>query len=95
LEADLFRSTKARIKEEGLGAGWAVRRQVRSAMTVVRYADDFVVIRRDIVEKAKIIISDWLAEMGLELKPSKTKVSHTIENLDGKTGFNFFGCEIN
>ena len=88
MEADLFRSTKARIKEEGLGAGWAVRRQVS-------YADDFVVIRRDIVEKAKIIISDWLAEMGLELKPSKTKVSHTIENLDGKTGFNFFGCEIN
>jgi RNA-directed DNA polymerase len=65
-------------------------------MTIIRYADDFVVIHRDkdIVEKAKEVISDWLAEMGLELKPSKTRIAHTIENLDGKAGFDFLGCEV-
>ena len=49
-------------------------------MAIIRYADDFVVIHRDkdIVEKAKEVIFDWLAEIGLELKPSKTRITHTI-----------------
>jgi RNA-directed DNA polymerase len=65
-------------------------------MSIIRYADDFVFIHRDkdIVEKAQTVISDWLAEVGLELKPSKTRIAHTIENLDGKAGFDFLGCEI-
>ena len=65
-------------------------------MSIIRYADDFVVIHRDkdIVEKAQTVISDWLAEVGLELKPSKTRIAHTIENLDGKAGLDFLGCEI-
>jgi RNA-directed DNA polymerase len=32
--------------------------------------------------------------MGLELKPSKTKISHTLENYEGNTGFNFLGFHI-
>lgn len=32
--------------------------------------------------------------MGLELKPSKTRICHTLENLDGKVGFDFLGFEI-
>lgn len=48
--------------------------------TVVRYADDFVVLDEDpqIIQRAKDIITQWLTNMGLELKPSKTKVSHTL-----------------
>ena len=89
LEDDLHRSYKART-------GYRGTRDARRAMTIIRYADDFVVIHRDkdIVEKAKEVISDWLAEIGLELKPSKTRIAHTIENLDGKAGFDFLGCEV-
>ncbi len=32
--------------------------------------------------------------MGLELKPSKTKISHTLETHDGNTGFDFLGFNI-
>ena len=95
LEEDLLQSAKARVKREGLPQVVG-RRDARKAMAIIRYADDFVVIHRDkdIVEKAKEVIFDWLAEMGLELKPSKTRIAHTIENLDGKAGFDFLGCEI-
>ncbi|MEB3883392.1 reverse transcriptase/maturase family protein, partial [Lyngbya sp. CCY1209] len=42
--------------------------------TVVRYADDFVVISqsRKIIEQCKIAISEWLKPIGLQLKPEKT-----------------------
>ena len=47
---------------------------------VIRYADDFVVLHPDltIIERAQQIASDWLAGMGLELKPSKTRITHTL-----------------
>lgn len=32
--------------------------------------------------------------MGLELKPSKTGICHTLENIDGRAGFDFLGFEI-
>ncbi len=95
LEEDLLQSAKARVEREELPQVVG-RRDARKAMAIIRYADDFVVIHRDkdIVEKAKEVISDWLAEMGLEFKPSKTRIAHTIENLDGQAGFDFLGCEI-
>src|SRR5438270_7134890 len=39
--------------------------------TVVRYADDFVVLDEDLetIQQAKEIIGEWLKGMGLELKP--------------------------
>nr|WP_082113546.1 reverse transcriptase domain-containing protein [Limnospira indica] len=44
--------------------------------TVVRYADDFVVISPslDIIEQCKTAISEWLKPVGLEIKPEKTRV---------------------
>jgi RNA-directed DNA polymerase len=64
--------------------------------TVVRYADDFVVLDEDpqVIQQAKDIITGWLKDMGLELKPSKTKVSHTLEEYEGNVGFHFLGFEI-
>jgi len=43
--------------------------------TIVRYADDFVALHPDrtTIEKIKEIANQWLADMGLELKPSKTR----------------------
>lgn len=63
---------------------------------VIRYADDFVVIDEDlsVVQTAKEFITEWLKELGLELKPSKTKITHTLNEYDGNVGFDFLGFHI-
>ena len=63
---------------------------------IIRYADDFVILHEDlkVVQKCQEIISYWLQDMGLELKPSKTHISHTLLEHNGKTGFNFLGFNI-
>jgi RNA-directed DNA polymerase len=57
---------------------------------LVRYADDFVVLSPNLaqIEKAKAVAEGTLREMGLELKPSKTRVIHT------KEGFDFLGFNV-
>ncbi len=63
-------------------------------LSVIRYADDFVVIHEDrnILLKAKTYISEWLKRIGLELKPEKTRLCHTYNSCEGtKAGFNFLG----
>jgi RNA-directed DNA polymerase len=64
--------------------------------TVVRYADDFVVLDEDleIIQQAKEIISEWLKGMGLELKPSKTRITHTLQEYQGAVGFDFLGWTV-
>ena len=63
---------------------------------VVRYADDFVVLHRDraVIEEIQQIANHWLAEMGLELKPSKTRITHTLIEHEGTIGFDFLGFHI-
>ena len=48
---------------------------IRWRPLVVRYADDFVVLHESLayVERSRDVATRWLAEMGLELKPSKTR----------------------
>jgi RNA-directed DNA polymerase len=60
---------------------------------VIRYADDFVILHRDLeaLKKAKAIAEQWLAGMGLELKSTKTRITHTLEEYDGNVGFDFLG----
>jgi len=61
--------------------------------TLVRYADEFVVVcrtRRD-CEQAEARIRVILARLGLELHPEKTR---RIELHDGKAGFDFLGCHL-
>ena len=68
----------------------------RKALSLIRYADDFVIIHEDlnVVKKCQEIIADWLSDMGLELKPSKTKLTHTLDEIDGNIGFEFLGFHI-
>jgi RNA-directed DNA polymerase len=68
----------------------------RAPPNVIRYADDFVVLheRPEVVEECQQLISEWLRPMGLELKPSKTRITHTLEAVDGKPGFDFLGFTI-
>lgn len=63
---------------------------------LIRYADDFVILHKDIevIQKCQQAITQWLSDMGLELKPSKTKISHTLYKYEGKAGFDFLGFTI-
>lgn len=62
----------------------------------IRYADDFVVLHEDIniIQKCKQVIAEWLDDMGLELKPSKTRISHTFHKYEDNVGFNFLGFYV-
>ncbi|PNW59936.1 UNVERIFIED_CONTAM: group II intron reverse transcriptase/maturase [Euhalothece sp. KZN 001] len=69
----------------------------RKAVSVIRYADDFVILHESlaVVQRCKEVVSNWLLNMGLELKPSKTRIAHTLENYENeKAGFDFLGFNI-
>jgi RNA-directed DNA polymerase len=63
---------------------------------VIRYADDVVILHDDptIIEQCKEATAEWLKEMGLELKSSKTRITHTLDVAEGKPGFDFLGFNI-
>ncbi|WP_413161139.1 group II intron reverse transcriptase/maturase [Capilliphycus salinus ALCB114379] len=74
-----------------------VRQINRQNLSLIRYADDFVILHQDItvVQRCKEIISEWLNDMGLELKPSKTRLAHTLNSYgQEQPGFNFLGFNI-
>ncbi len=79
--------------ENGVHLSKSLRRQ---AISLIRYADDFVILHHEleVIEECQEIIKEWLAEMGLELKPSKTKISHTLNLHNGNVGFDFLGFNI-
>jgi RNA-directed DNA polymerase len=73
------------------------KRVNRENLTVIRYADDFVILHKEltVVQRCQNIISEWLLDMGLELKPSKTRLGHTLERYEQQEpGFNFLGFNI-
>jgi len=73
------------------------KKQNRSALSLIRYADDFVIIHEDInvVLRAKAVIEGFLKDISLELKPSKTRICHTFEEYEGEQpGFDFLGFNI-
>jgi len=67
--------------------GWERR---PGPFTVIRYADDFVVLAetRENAEQARIKLQEWLKERGLELSEEKTRITHLSE------GFDFLGFNI-
>ncbi|NEO96943.1 MAG: hypothetical protein F6K56_45375, partial [Moorea sp. SIO3G5] len=72
------------------------RRDKVASLTIVRYADDLVVLHKQkwIVESAREKLSLWLGELGLELKPEKTRIGHTTNPVEGKVGFDFLGFNV-
>ena len=61
--------------------------------TLVRYADDFVVMcdTAEACEEAERVVRAILDELGLELHPEKTR---RVELTLGKEGFDFLGCHL-
>ncbi|WP_233221152.1 reverse transcriptase domain-containing protein [Chlorogloea sp. CCALA 695] len=56
------------------------KRDKRKSLTFIRYADDFVLLHQDksVVTRCREIISEWLLGTGLQLKPEKTRLTHTL-----------------
>ena len=71
-------------------------KQIKGA-SLIRYADDFVIFHKNLetLKQCQKIISEWLTQLDLALKPSKTRIAHTLYELnDEKPGFNFLGFNI-
>ena len=69
------------------------------SLAVIRYADDLVILHKDlaVVQRCRDILSEWLEDMGLKLNPSKTRIAHTLHpelSEDGEAGFDFLGYHI-
>ncbi|BAZ18976.1 reverse transcriptase (plasmid) [Calothrix sp. NIES-4071] len=82
---------KGTIQQKGKYSGY------QPGATLIRYADDFVILHEDItvVTRCQEIIEEWLNDYGLELKPSKTRLTHTLSTFEGqKPGFDFLGFNI-
>ncbi|AKV68992.1 reverse transcriptase domain-containing protein [Microcystis panniformis] len=60
------------------------KKRDRNQAFLIRYADDFVVISPslEIIEQCQTAISEWLKPIGLELKPEKTRVCHTLKPIE-------------
>lgn len=65
-------------------------------LCVCVYADDFVILHKslEVILKCKSVVENWLQGLSLELKPSKTRISHTLTPYEGNVGFDFLGFNI-
>jgi RNA-directed DNA polymerase len=63
---------------------------------LVRYADDFAVVCRDLegIMTAQVVVEQWLTGMGLHLSPTKTRITHTLDPYQGAVGLDFLGFTI-
>jgi len=63
---------------------------------LLRYADDFIVLCRDQegITAAQAVVERWLADMGLHLSPTKTRITHTCTPVAGNVGLDFLGFAI-
>ncbi len=73
------------------------KRDKRNSISLIRYADDLVILHEseEAIHRCYQVIAEWLKVMGLELKPSKTRIAHTLESYRGEEkGFDFLGFHI-
>jgi RNA-directed DNA polymerase len=63
---------------------------------IIRYADDFVILYHNLemLKMLKRETESWLAEIGLRLKPAKTRITHTLNPYEDHIGFDFLGFEV-
>jgi RNA-directed DNA polymerase len=81
---------------EEVAAGSKASLYGRELPLLVRYGDDFVILHVDIQELqlAEKRVKRWLATLGLQLQRQKTRISHTLNPLQGEAGFDFLGFNI-
>lgn len=110
LEGDVFTPTEAGTPQGGvispLLANIALhgmeevaaqrKRKNDEKALLIRYADDFVILysnREGLLQAAKRV-EQWLKDMGLDLNPKKTKITHTLTRYEGNVGFDFLGFTV-
>jgi len=104
MEADTFTPTTAGTPQGGTvspllalialhGMDEAVT-QVYPAARVIAYADDCLVLHpdRSVLDHCQQLLTAWLAEIGLTLNVSKTRISHTLAG--DQPGLDFLGFHI-
>ncbi len=66
------------------------------SLSLIRYADDFVIMHKSltVIQETKILIENWLNDIGLELSLKKTKITHTLNEYEGNVGFDFLGFNV-
>jgi RNA-directed DNA polymerase len=64
------------------------------SFSFIRYPDDFVCLHesKEKIEQAQEILEQFLQPIGLQLKPEKTQITHTLQG--EKPGFDFLGFNI-
>jgi RNA-directed DNA polymerase len=78
-----------RILAKHFGAKRSIKAK-RNKVNMIRYADDFIITgaSKEVLEKVKASIEEFLKERGLTLSPEKTKIVHIEE------GFDFLGWNV-
>ncbi len=68
----------------------------KSPPGVIRYADDFVALHHDLdtLLHLQSVAAKWLTDIGLELHPDKTHITHTLHPYNGNVGFDFLGFHV-
>ena len=68
----------------------------RHKPAVIRFADDVVILHHDLdqLHQIKAQTEGWLSQMGLQLNPTKSYLSHTLDEYQGQVGFDFLGFNI-
>jgi RNA-directed DNA polymerase len=97
LEARLKAYARSHTRKNKRGDKWLGPTALQDLLGYVRYADDFVVMHDDrvVIEQGKSITEQFLKEMGLELKPEKTSIVHTLNPIaETLPGFNFLGLRV-
>lgn len=90
-QGGIISPTLANLVLDGLERALKARIKNRDKVNFVRYADDFVVTGRSpelLEHEVKPVIEAFLAERGLQLSPSKTKITHIAG------GFDFLGWNV-
>lgn len=91
MESLLNQYKKVKVYHQANKRGTIVSRRIKlDKYGFVRYADDFIITAetKEDIEAIVPILTNWLAQRGLELNSEKTKITH-IEK-----GFNFLGFNI-
>lgn len=63
---------------------------------IIRSADDLVILHPGLatIQMLKAKAESWLATIGLSLKATKIRITHTFNAHDGNLGFDFLGFTI-
>lgn len=89
--SDKFPKTKTRLGQE------KGKMKEFSAARVIRYADGFIILHEklEVIQEAKTETEKWMAEIGLKLNESKTRITHTLHPVEEEQpGFDFLGFHI-